>query len=63
MMSYQHERPNPLKPFVCKLSKRGMWWAEVLTPDGRYLCKPFFYYQDALAKAYEYAALNAEATK
>jgi len=63
MSKYQHERPNPQKPSVVQLHKGGMWWARVMKPGGGFVTDCFFSYEEALAKANEYAVtMRTEAT-
>jgi hypothetical protein len=40
-----------------------MWWTTVYDTGGKYHSHCFFNYEDAMAKARELAAMNAEAAK
>jgi hypothetical protein len=57
---FQFQRANPLKPYVHKITTRGMWWAAVRDAAGNYYCDCFFAYEAALEKAREYASMNKE---
>ena len=63
MRIWQHEKKDPTKPTVCKFYSDGMWWAQVRDAGGNFYCAPFFKYEDALEKAWEYAAMNKEVGK
>jgi len=62
MSKYQFQRPDPQKPSVVQYRKGGMWWARVVTPGGKFVANCFFSYEEALAKANEYAVKAAEVT-
>lgn len=59
MTTIQALRPNKYKPSVVK---NYYWWAQTYTKDGQFITELFRTQPEALAKAYEYAAL-VEATK
>ena len=60
---YQFQRPNPMKPLVHKKYRGGMWWVDVRDADDTFHTACFSEYEDAVSKAYEYAATIKESVK
>jgi len=60
---YQFRRPNPMKPLVHQKYRGGMWWVSAYDTAGNYHTECFLKHEEALAKAYEYAATIKESTK
>jgi hypothetical protein len=54
-LKFQRERENPHKPAVT--NEGGIWWARVIDLNNEYHGKLHFSHSEALAKAYELAAL------
>jgi len=58
MSERMHDRNSGTKPRVFKIRDNGMWWADVRTADGVYVCDVFPTYEQAIAQSREYARGN-----